>query len=130
MPYLLVSKAELTGEDLQDAQVSFDPETRAPEVAFQLDSRGAALLERLTEAHARERLAIVLDGIVVSVPVIKGRIPGGNGRITLGWGSRQDLLREAKDLALVLRAGALHAPLELVEERIMGPSLGADSIRL
>src|SRR5208282_859861 len=87
------------------------------------------IFDKLTETHIGQRLAIVLDNIIHSAPVIQGRIPGGHGQITLGRGEGDELMKEAKDLAIVLRAGALPAQLEFLEQRVVGPSLGADSIR-
>ena len=74
-------------------------------------------------------MAIVLDNIVYSAPVINGPIPGGHGVITLGRGNNDDMMKEAKDLAIVLRAGALPAQLDFLEQRVVGPSLGQDSIK-
>lgn len=128
-PYLLFAKSEITGEELQDAQVQIDPERRVPVVNFTLNPRGATLFEKVTREHVRERLAIVLDNVVYSAPMINGPIPGGRGQITLGSGNADGLMKEAKDLAIVLRAGALPAQLEFLEERVVGPSLGQDSIR-
>ncbi len=128
MPYLLRSTAEVTGDDLQDASVQFDPESRAPNVGFTLSPKGATTFDRLTNENLHKRLAIVLDSIVHSAPVIQSRIPGGRGQITLGRGGGDQLLKEAKDLAIVLRAGALPAQLEFLEQRVVGPSLGQDSI--
>jgi preprotein translocase subunit SecD len=130
IPYLLYSKVEVTGDDLQDANVQIDPEDRRPNVAFTMNPRGAATFEKVTEANINHRLAIVLDNIVVSAPVIQSRI-GAQGRITLGpnRGDGQDMMKEAKDLAIVLRAGALPAQLEFLEQRVVGPSLGQDSIK-
>lgn len=129
VPFLLYSKGEVTGDDLQDAQVSFDQETRRPNVSFTLNPRGADLFDKLTAAHVHERLAIVLDNIVHSAPVIQTRIGGGRGQITLGQGNGDRIMKEAKDLAIVLRAGALPAQLEFLEQRVVGPSLGQDSIQ-
>jgi protein-export membrane protein SecD len=129
IPYLLYSKTEVTGDDLQDANVSFDDETRRPNVAFSLNPRGASLFAKLTGAHVNDRLAIVLDNIVHSAPVIQQEIGGGHGRITLGRGDGDQLMKEAKDLAIVLRAGALPAQLEFLEQRVVGPSLGQDSVQ-
>jgi preprotein translocase subunit SecD len=129
IPYLLFSKAEVTGDDLQDAQVSFDQETGQPHVSFTLNPRGADLFDKLTADHIRDRLAIVLDGIVHSAPVIQSRIGGGRGQITLGSGNPDQMMNEAKDLAIVLRAGALPAQLDFLEQRVTGPSLGQDSIK-
>jgi preprotein translocase subunit SecD len=83
----------------------------------------------VTGDHIQDRLAIVLDGIVHSAPVIQSRIGGGHGQITLGQGDGDQLMKEAKDLAIVLRAGALPAQLDFLEQRVIGPSLGQDSIR-
>jgi preprotein translocase subunit SecD len=128
IPYLLYRATEVSGDDLQDAQVSFDQESRRPNVSFHLNPRGATLFGKLTGSHIRERLAIVLDGIVHSAPVIQSQI-NANGQITLGQGDGDKLMKEAKDLAIVLRAGALPAQLEFLEERAVGPSLGQDSIQ-
>lgn len=127
IPYLLSTKVEVSGQDLDDAQVGMDQETRAPNVSFQFNPRGASLFEAFTGSHIGERLGIVLDGIVHSAPVINGRI-GSRGVISVGRGSG-DALREAKDLSIVLRAGALPAQLNFLEERVVGPSLGQDSVR-
>jgi preprotein translocase subunit SecD len=128
IPYALISKVEVTGDDLQDAQVGFDPESRRPEVNFQMNPRGAISLGALTEASKGKRMAIVLDGTVKSAPTIQSQITS-SGRITLGRGSSEDVMKEAKDLAIVLRAGALPAQLDFLEQRVVGPSLGQDSIR-
>ena len=128
VPYLLFSKADVTGDDLQDAQVSFDQESGQPHVSFNLNPKGADLFDKLTAEHIRDRLAIVLDGIVHSAPVIQSRIGGGRGQITLGSGNADQMMNEAKDLAIVLRAGALPAQLDFLEQRVTGPSLGQDSI--
>jgi preprotein translocase subunit SecD len=126
-PLLLKSKAEVTGNDLQDAQVGFNNESRRPEVSFELNPKGAILFEKLTGENIGKRLAIVLDGIVHSAPSINSKI-GARGVITTGRGGYDQALRESKDLAIVLRAGALPAQLELMEQRVVGPSLGADSV--
>ncbi len=129
VPYLLYSKSEVTGDDLQDASVQIDPENQRPNVGFGLNPRGASTFDKLTGDHVGERLAIVLDNIVHSAPVIQTRIGGGRGQITLGTGQGEKLMKEAQDLAIVLRAGALPAQLEFLEQRVIGPSLGQDSIR-
>jgi preprotein translocase subunit SecD len=113
----------MTGEYLEDAQAQRDPQFGQPEVSFTLSRQGGRIFERATGAHVGDAMAIVLDERVISAPVIQTQI-GMNGRITLGGGA----IEEARDLALVLRAGALPAPIEIVEERSVGPSLGADSI--
>lgn len=129
MPYLLFSKADVTGDDLDDAQVQIDQENQRPNVAFSLNPRGADAFDKVTAANVGNRFAIVLDNIVHSAPVIQTRISGGRGQITLGQGDGEKLMKEAKDLAIVLRAGALPAQLEFMEERVVGPSLGADSVQ-
>lgn len=128
IPYLLQSKALITGEDLQEATVQIDPENRRPNVGFALNPRGAAAFDRVTGESIGKRLAIELDGIVHSAPVIQSRIGGGRGQITLGRGDGDTLMKEAQDLAIVLRAGALPAQLDFLEQRVVGPSLGQDSI--
>ncbi len=128
IPYLLHSKVDVTGDDLQDATVQLDPENRNPNVSFTLNPRGAAQFERLTGENIGHRLAIVLDNLIHSAPVIQSRIGGGRGQITLGRGDSESMMKEAKDLAIVLRAGALPAQLEFLEQRVVGPSLGQDSI--
>ncbi|MEW6057717.1 MAG: protein translocase subunit SecD [Bdellovibrionota bacterium] len=129
IPYLLNASADITGHDLQDATVQIDPESQRPAVGFELTPQAAETFAKLTGEHIGERLAIVLDNIVHSAPVIQGQIPGGRGQISLGSGGREGLLEEAKDLAIVLRAGALPAQLEFQQEREIGPSLGEDSIQ-
>jgi preprotein translocase subunit SecD len=133
VPYLLYSKVELTGSELSDAMVGFNQQTQAPEVNFQMNPRGAVTFEELTrkwspQGNRRYLLAIVLDDVIYSAPAINGPIPGGSGVITLGGGGEQ-AFKEARDLAIVLRAGALPAQLDLLEQRVIGPSLGADSIK-
>jgi preprotein translocase subunit SecD len=129
IPYLLISKVDVSGEDLQDAQVTIDQEKNRPQVAFSLNPRGAEVFGKLTTESVGKRLAIVLDGIVHSAPVINGPIPGGHGVITLGRGNGDQVMKEAQDLSIVLRAGALPAQLEFLEQRVVGPSLGQDSIK-
>jgi preprotein translocase subunit SecD len=128
VPFLLYSKVELSGAELSDAMVGFNQETQSPEVQFQLNPRGAGTFADLTRANVNRFLAIVLDDVVYSAPRINGPIPGGSGVITLG-GAGEAAFKEARDLAIVLRAGALPARLDLLEQRVIGPSLGADSIK-
>jgi len=123
-PYLVLKRALLTGEYLTDAKVEIDSQYNEPYVSISFDKKGARLFERVTEENVKKRLAIVLDNKVYSAPVIQEKIPGGQARIT---GSFTDA--EARDLAIVLRAGALPAPVKILEERTVGPSLGNDSIR-
>jgi protein-export membrane protein SecD len=122
--YLLHGDTVITGERLVNAQAQRDPQTGAPLVTFQFDRRGGRIFERATGQNIGEELAIILDNRVVSAPVIRGQI-AERGQIELGTGSSME---EARDLALVLRAGALPVPLEIIEERTVGPSLGRDSI--
>jgi preprotein translocase subunit SecD len=129
IPYLLYSKVEITGNELSDAMVTTDHQTQAPQVSFQMNPRGAVTFEDLTRANVHKFLAIVLDDVVFSAPRINGPIPGGSGVITNGASVGEDAYKEARDLAIVLRAGALPAQLDLLEQRAIGPSLGADSIR-
>lgn len=121
--YLLEERPIMTGEYLQNAIAQRDPQFNQPEVAFELNRVGGRRFENATGEHVGDFMAIVLDDRVVSAPTIESQI-GSRGRITLGGGS----IEEARDLALVLRAGALPAPIQVVEERTVGPSLGADSI--
>jgi preprotein translocase subunit SecD len=127
-PYLLFSKVELTGSELADAMVGFDQQTQQPQVSFQLNPRGTVVFGELTTKNVHKPLAIVLDDTVQSAPNINTPITGGSGVITLGAGGDQ-ALKEARDLAIVLRAGALPAQLDLLEQRAIGPSIGADSIK-
>ena len=122
--YALVERPIITGEYLVDAQARLDPMYNQAVVDFQLSRRGGRMFEDWTTRHVGDYMAIVLDRKVQSrPPVIKGPI-GTRGQIELGSAS----LQEAQDLSLVLKAGALPAPLQVVEERTVGPSLGADSI--
>ena len=129
IPYLLYSKVEVTGNELSDAMVTTDQQTQAPQVSFQMNPRGAVTFEDLTRANVGKLLAIVLDDVVYSAPRINSPIPGGSGVITLGTTIGEEAYKEARDLAIVLRAGALPAQLDLLEQRAIGPSLGADSIK-
>ncbi|HLB59785.1 MAG TPA: protein translocase subunit SecD [Bdellovibrionota bacterium] len=129
--YLLSKKDVVSGEQLDDAFVQLDQYGRY-EVGFQFNPEGGRDFGELTRkykptAAKHYRIAVVLDDKVFSAPAIQSEIPGGKGRITLGIA--QDPKAEATDLAIVLRAGALPAPMEYLEERTVGPSLGQDSIR-
>lgn len=121
--YLLEAREIMTGQSLQDAQAQRDPQLGQPEVTFELSRRAGRRFEKVTSDNVGNQLAIVLDEKVYSAPVIQSAI-GSQGRITLGGAS----IEEARDLALVLRAGALPAPIRIIEERTIGPSLGADSV--
>jgi preprotein translocase subunit SecD len=122
--YLVEKRPIMTGEVITDARVQPGSATEGMAVDFVLDGRGAKLFGDATTQHVKRRLAIVLDGYVQSAPEIREPITGGRGQIT----GRFDFA-EAQDLANVLRNGALPAPLKLLEERTVGPSLGQDSIR-
>jgi preprotein translocase subunit SecD len=127
-PYLVEVVAGLTGEELQEAIVRIDQQQNRPYVGLEFKPQGAKIFEELTGANIGKRLAIVLDGNVYSAPVIQGRIAGGSAQITLGTGDYNSSMMEARDLALVLRAGALPVELIFEEQRVVGPSLGADAI--
>jgi len=123
--YALQERPIITGEYLIDAKARIDPLMNQAIVVFQLSRRGGRIFERETGKRVGDYMAIVLDGQVQSQPPVLRSQIGANGQIELGNAS----LRDAEDLALVLRAGALPAPLLIVEERTVGPSLGADSIQ-
>ncbi len=127
-PYLVDTAASLTGEELQEAFVRMDQEQNRPYVALEFKANGAKIFEEITGSHIGKRLAIVLDGNVYSAPVVQSRIAGGSAQITLGAGDYNAVMQEARDLALVLRAGALPVELVFEEQRVVGPSLGADAI--
>lgn len=118
------SRATVDGEDLTDAQPTFDNRTNEPIVSFRFNQKGALRFGKLTQENVGRPFAIVLDNKVVSAPVINEPILGGTGQI-----SGRFTTQEANDLAIVLRSGALPAKLTVVEERTVGPSLGSDSIR-
>jgi preprotein translocase subunit SecD len=123
-PYLLLKRALLNGSYLTDANVQIDSQYNEPYVSIKFDKKGAQIFEKITEENVKKRLAIVLDQKVYSAPVIQERIGGGEARITGRFTTE-----EARDLAIVLRAGALPAPVTILEERTVGPSLGTDSIQ-
>jgi len=130
--YLAKGKAELTGEYLTNAYVQLDTDEaeRRPHVALTFNQRGAAIFERLTGENVQKRMAIVLDGIVDSAPVIQQKIAGGHAQITMGGlKSYDETRREAENLALVLKAGALPAPVTIAEQRTVGATLGPELIR-
>ncbi|MBW3552989.1 MAG: protein translocase subunit SecD, partial [Gemmatimonadetes bacterium] len=121
--YVLEDRPFLRGEELEDAQPGRDAQYNETIVSFELSRRGGRTFSQVTGQNIGELIAIVLDAEVVSAPVIQSQI-GARGQIQMGAAP----LSEAQDLALVLRAGALPAPLRIMEERTIGPSLGADSI--
>jgi len=122
-PYLLKKRTELSGTEVVDARVSIDSRFNEYVVNLKFSSKGARKFDKLTSSHVGERFAIILEGVVQSAPVIRERIAGGSAQISGGFAPQ-----EAHDLAIVLRAGALPAPVKVVEERSIGPSLGQDSI--
>lgn len=126
---LLKAEVPLTGEYITDARVMPDPQTNQPFVSLTLDGQGAKLFGDLTAANVGKNMAIVLDEVISSAPRINDRIPGGRVSITMGGGANfQAIAGEAQDLAIVLRNGALPAPIEKQFETQVGPSLGAESI--
>jgi preprotein translocase subunit SecD len=122
--YILEKKVLMTGAAVADARVRPGTQLEGPYVELVLSDSGARDFERITSDSVGRQLAIVLDGKVFSAPVIREKIPGGRAQITGNFD-----IKEARDLAIVLRAGALPAPINIIEERTVGPSLGRDSIR-
>ena len=121
---LLYEDVAIGGESLVDAQPSYDQQRAMPVVSFRFDTRGAITFGQITSANVGQRFAIVLDNQVITAPVIQQPITGGSGQISGNFTTAS-----ANDLAVLLRAGALPASLNIVEERSVGPSLGADSVR-
>ena len=122
--FVLVKKRiAVSGENLVDAQPSFDSRDSQPVVSFRFDTLGARKFGKVTTENVKRPFAIVLDGKVISAPVIQEPILGGSGQI-----SGRFSVQESNDLSLLLRAGALPAPLTILEERTVGPGMGADSI--
>lgn len=124
VPYLVEKRALVSGEDLVDAQASFNSQTNEPVVTFRFDSKGATRFAQATSENVGKPFAIVLDDQVLSAPVIREPILGGSGQISGNF-----TVQSANDLAVLLRAGALPATLTVVEERTVGPGLGADSVK-
>jgi SecD/SecF fusion protein len=122
--YLVQKTPELTGGVITEAKATFSAQENQPEVLMSMNDEGTSKWARITGANIGKQIAIVLDGAVYSAPVVQSRIPSGNSVIN-GIGS----LDEAKDLEIILKAGALPAPVRILEERTVGPSLGADYIR-
>lgn len=128
IPYLLKTDTDLGGGALDDAFVGYD-QYGAPQVSLKFNSAGAAKFADLTGANTNKQMAIVLDKVVKSAPNIKDRITGGQAVVTLGGGrDRNQTMDEAKMISTALRAGALPATLEQLEERRVGPSLGSDAL--
>jgi preprotein translocase subunit SecD len=125
IPYVVQKRTLLTGAELTRADVQADPNSAGNwQVSIEFTANGTRIFGEITEQNVGRHLAIILDGTVYSAPRINERIPGGRAVIT-----GQFTVNEARDLAIVLRAGALPAPVTILEERTVGPSLGADSIR-
>ncbi len=122
-PYLLKKETLLTGDLLTEARVNIDQRFNEPYVSITFNPAGAKIFEDITGKNVKKRLAIILDGNVYSAPVIQEKISGGNAQITGRF-----TIDEAKDLAIVLRAGSLPAPLKILQNVTVGPSLGRDSI--
>jgi len=123
MMYMVNKTPELTGGVVTNAQANIDPNTSTPIVNMEMNSEGATDWARITGANIGKRIAIMLDGVVFTAPNVKGKIPGGRSQI-----EGSESMEEAKLLEIVLKAGALPAPVDVIEERIVGPSLGQDSI--
>jgi preprotein translocase subunit SecD len=123
VPYVLQKKSLITGDLLTDAQVRIDSQFNQPYVAIEFNSLGAKLFDQATAANVGKRFAIVLDNNIYSAPVIRERISGGSAQIS---GSFTE--KTAADLAIILRAGALPAPVKIIQNVTVGPSLGQDSI--
>ncbi len=123
IPILLKKQAALTGDLLSEAKVNIDSRFNEPYVSISFNTDGAKKFEEITGANVKKRLAIILDNAVYSAPVIQEKISGGNAQITGNF-----TMEEAKDLSIVLRAGALPAPLKMLQNVTVGPSLGRDSI--
>jgi preprotein translocase subunit SecD len=127
IPYLLKKDLILTGDRISDAQPGFDSQTSEPAVHLSLDGRGATIFQKTTRENIGKRIAMVLvergRSEIVTAPVVRAEIPGGRVQI-----SGRMNTTEAHDTALLLRAGALAAPMDIIEERTVGPSLGADNI--
>ncbi|MDP8219563.1 MAG: protein translocase subunit SecD, partial [Candidatus Theseobacter exili] len=124
IPFLVKKKPELTGAHLVDARPTFGSQLNQPEVSFTLDRSGGKIFSVVTEKNIERKLAIILDGEIQSAPVIRSKIPSGRGVITGRFSPE-----EAKDLAVILTAGALPAPVKILQNIRIGPSLGRDSIR-
>jgi preprotein translocase subunit SecD len=122
-PYVIEKRVMVSGEDLTDAQPGFDQRNGEPIVTFRFNNNGARRFARVTQENVGRPFAIVLDNEVISAPVIREPILGGSGQISGNF-----TVEQANDLAILLRAGALPAPLTIIEERTVGPGLGQDSI--
>lgn len=129
LPYIVEATPKIQGDDLADARVQYNPQDNVPYVSMDFKTQGAKRFEEATGANIGRRMAVILDGNVYSAPVIQAKIGGGHAQITMGGGrNANQIMTEAKDLALVLRAGALPVQLDFLEQRTIGPNLGSDSI--
>ncbi len=124
LPILLKKQAVMTGDLLSEARVSLDNQFSQPYVSMDFTADGAKRFEEITGANVKKRMAIILDNTVYSAPVIQEKIAGGNAQISGNFS-----MNEAKDLSIVLKAGALPAPLKMLQNVTVGPSLGTDSIQ-
>lgn len=122
-PYLIETRVMVDGENLVDSQAGFDSRTNEPIVSFRFDTKGASRFGKVTQNNVGRPFAIVLDGEIISAPVIREAILGGSGQISGNFS-----VEGANNLAILLRAGALPADLTIIEERTVGPGLGLDSI--
>jgi preprotein translocase subunit SecD len=122
-PYVIEKRVIVSGEDLTDAQPGFDQRNGEPIVTFRFNTNGARRFAQVTQENVGRPFAIILDNEVISAPVIREPILGGSGQISGSF-----TVQQANDLAILLRAGALPAPLTIIEERTVGPGLGQDSI--
>ncbi|MDB5616429.1 protein translocase subunit SecD, partial [Tardiphaga sp.] len=123
VPYVIKRQVLVSGGDLTDAQPGFDQRTNEPIVSFRFNTAGSRKVAQATSENVGQPFAIVLDNEVISAPVIREPITGGSGQISGSF-----TVQQANELALLLRAGALPAPLTVIEERTVGPGLGQDSI--
>jgi preprotein translocase subunit SecD len=128
IPYLVKTDSGIGGSDLDDARVDFHHLTGTPEVDLRFNPVGAVKFRELSSQYLKKRVAIVLDRVIKTAPTINDVIGTGRARITLGGTVREEILNEAKMIATSLRAGALPASLEQLEERRVGPSLGRDAL--
>jgi preprotein translocase subunit SecD len=123
-PYLVQKRIMMTGDVIKDAKVQINQQYNEPYVSMEFNSVGARIFERITGENVGKRMAIILDGVVQSAPVIRERIPGGNAQISGSF-----TMEDASDLTIALRSGSLPAPVKILERRTVGPSLGLDSIK-
>ncbi|MCB8828744.1 hypothetical protein LJD47_27405, partial [Escherichia coli] len=123
--YPVEERVALSGERLTDARAAFDPQTNQPIISFRFDNVGARQFAEITSQNVGRPFAIVLDGKVLTAPVIQVPITGGSGQITGNF-----TVQDTVTTAALLRAGALPAPLTVIEERTVGPDLGGDVIKM